>query len=153
MATGKVVRFDEFRGYGFIAPDNGSEDVFVHANDLLDDKYLFRPGLRVSFEVEDGERGLKASEVRLVGPGGSAGPGPAGPGGTAPVRQAAVAASGTPGEEDAEDGVCDLLSASEFQHELTEALLLVTPALTGEQILQTRRRIIKLAQTHRWVES
>lgn len=60
MLTGKVVRFDEVRGYGFIAPDGGGEDVFVHANVLGDDKYVFGPGLRVEFEVSDGDRGPKA---------------------------------------------------------------------------------------------
>ena len=38
MLTGKVIRFDDVRGYGFIAPDGGGEDVFVHANVLGDDK-------------------------------------------------------------------------------------------------------------------
>ena len=65
--TGKILRFDEIRGYGFIAPDDGGEDVFMHANDLRDNKHLFRPGIKVEFEVEDGERGLKAAEVRLAG--------------------------------------------------------------------------------------
>ena len=37
MLTGKVVHFDDMRGYGFIAPDKGGEDVFVHANVLADD--------------------------------------------------------------------------------------------------------------------
>ena len=35
--TGKMLRFDEVRGYGFIVPDDGNEDVFVHANDLLEE--------------------------------------------------------------------------------------------------------------------
>ena len=145
MATGKVIRFDELRGYGFIAPDNGTDDVFVHANDLLDDKYLFRPGSHVAFEIEDGERGLKASDVRIVKPNG-----------TGPVRHSTVPAA-RPSEghfnDEAEDGVCDLLSAAEFRQELTEALLEVSPSLTGEQILQVRKRVIEVARAHSWVES
>jgi cold shock protein len=148
MATGKVVRFDEYRGYGFIAPDNGSEDIFVHANDLLDGKALFRSGMRVAFEVEDGERGLKASGVRIAEPH----LGTADLPGTAPVRHAAVTRPAGSGE-DSEDGLCDLLSASELQHELTEALLIAVPSLTGEQILQARRKIIELARSHNWVET
>lgn len=142
VATGKVIRFDELRGYGFIAPDNGSDDVFVHANDLLDGKSLFRPGQQVVFEVEDGERGLKASEVRIDP---NAAP--------APIRQAVATAVRPPGgAADAEDGMCDLLSGPEFHHELTEALLAVVPSLTGAQILETRKRITELAAAHNWVE-
>jgi cold shock protein len=66
MLTGKVIRFDEVRGYGFIAPDGGGEDVFVHANVLGDDKYVFGPGLRVEFEATDGDRGPKAHTVYLL---------------------------------------------------------------------------------------
>lgn len=66
MVTGKVVRFDEIRGYGFVTPDGGGEDVFVHVNDLETDKRLIGPGAVVEFTVEDGERGPKASNVRVV---------------------------------------------------------------------------------------
>jgi len=55
------------RGYGFIAPDSGSEDVFVHANDLEDEKSMFKAGTAVEFEVEEGDRGLKAVDVRVIG--------------------------------------------------------------------------------------
>jgi cold shock protein len=146
MATGKVIRFDEVRGYGFIAPDNGTEDVFVHANDLLDDKYLFRPGLQVTFRVEDGERGLKASDVRIIEP-------KDGGGHTAHSVPAAVRPPVRDWDRDAEDGECDLLSPAEFRQELTEALLEVSPTLTGEQILQIRQRLLELARAHSWVES
>lgn len=66
MVRGKVVRFDDMRGYGFVAPDGGGEDVFMHVNDLDVDKRLITPGVVVEFTVEDGERGLKASDIRLV---------------------------------------------------------------------------------------
>lgn len=66
MVTGKVVRFDEMRGYGFVAPEDGGEDVFVHVNDLDVDKRFIAPGAVVEFTVEDGERGPKASNVRIV---------------------------------------------------------------------------------------
>lgn len=142
VATGKVIRFDELRGYGFIAPDNGSDDVFVHANDLLDGKSLFRPGQHVVFEIEDGERGLKASAVRID---------PDSP--VAPARPAVTTATRpVGGSAESEDGLCDLLSGPEFQLELTEALLAVVPALTGTQILETRKRVAELAATHNWVE-
>jgi cold shock CspA family protein len=66
VVTGKVVRFDEMRGYGFVAPEGGGEDVFVHVNDLDVDKRLIAPGAIVEFTMEDGERGPKASNVRIV---------------------------------------------------------------------------------------
>lgn len=144
VVTGKVLSFDDVRGYGFIAPDNGTDDVFMHANDLLDDKYLFRSGSQVEFEVEDGDRGLKASHVRIIAS--SSG---------APTRQGAVTAQRPSGHSrsEIEDGDCDLLSAAEFTQELTEALLVASPSLSGEQILQVRKRIVELARTHNWVES
>lgn len=149
MATGIVVRFDELRGYGFITPDTGTEDVFMHANDLLDDKYLFRPGLRVAFEVEDGDRGLKASDVRIVeGDGAPARPAPA----SVSLREA-PAVRETRAEQDGDEGMCDVLSAEELRREVTESALKVTPSLTGEQILDLRARMVKLAQAHRWLDS
>ena len=66
MVRGRVVRFDDIRGYGFVTPEGGGEDVFMHVNDLDVDKRLITPGVVVEFTVEDGERGLKASGIRLV---------------------------------------------------------------------------------------
>ncbi|GAA3618324.1 hypothetical protein GCM10022223_38830 [Kineosporia mesophila] len=60
------MRFDEIRGYGFIAPDSGGEDVFLHANALLAEKHQYQPGVPVEFDVIEGERGLKATAVRVV---------------------------------------------------------------------------------------
>ncbi len=126
VVTGRIVRFDDVRGYGFIAPDDGGEDVFVHANDLRDEKYRYRAGLRVGFEVEDGDRGLKASDVHLL------------------EQQ----------KKRSEDDeiLCDVLSYADFSQELTEALLDGVPTLSGAQIVQVRRRVMELVQTHNWVE-
>ncbi|MFD7923672.1 cold-shock protein [Streptomyces sp. NPDC059740] len=145
MTTGKVVRFDDMRGYGFIAPDDGSGDIFVHVNDLLDDKHQFRSGLRVAFEVEEGDRGLKASEVRIVDSG-------------APVPPFRLVAADRvhplDGEgEGGEDEICDLLSPAELQHEVTESLLTVSPPLSADQILHVRERVLALARSHRWTEA
>lgn len=151
MVTGKVIRFDEVRGYGFISPDNGGEDVFVHANDLLDEKAFFRPGLRVTFEVEVGRQGLKASDVRIADPidrarlsTDSA---------RATVDQGTINANRAEDVDDSEDGLCDLLSLAELRHELTEALITDVPSLTGLQIQQVRQRIITLARSHNWIEA
>jgi cold shock protein len=79
VVTGRVLRFDDVRGFGFIARDSGDEDVFVHANDLTEDKSVFKAGTTVEFEIEEGDRGLKAVDVRRTGRGGGGGGGGRGP--------------------------------------------------------------------------
>jgi cold shock protein len=64
--TGRVVRFDEERGFGFISPDGGGEDVFVHVNGLTGGKQTLSVGTRVTYDVVAGERGLKACDVRVI---------------------------------------------------------------------------------------
>ncbi|WP_216208580.1 cold-shock protein [Amycolatopsis aidingensis] len=135
MTTGKVLRFDEVRGYGFIAPHEGGEDVFMHANDLRDEKYLFQPGTTVEFQIEDSGRGLKASEVKIVD------------------RAPSVVVRRETSSREDDDGMCDVLSTSEFRQELTETLLESVPSLTAAQIMQLRQRLVELARAHNWLES
>ncbi len=69
MATGVVVRFDSRRGYGFIGPDDGGEDVFVHQNNINMEGFRYlQVGERVSYELEVGEKGMKAVSVTLLEP-------------------------------------------------------------------------------------
>ncbi|HEY1031920.1 MAG TPA: cold shock domain-containing protein, partial [Flavipsychrobacter sp.] len=51
------------KGFGFITPSNGGADVFVHVSGLQDD---IRENDQVSFEVQDGKKGLNAINVRRV---------------------------------------------------------------------------------------
>lgn len=67
MARGRVKRFDEKKGYGFIEQDGGGPDVFVHYSDVSGDGFrTLSPGDEVEFDLAEGEKGLKALNVRKV---------------------------------------------------------------------------------------
>ncbi|NIR61967.1 MAG: cold-shock protein [Gammaproteobacteria bacterium] len=64
MATGTVKWFNESKGFGFIAPSDGSADVFVHFSAIQDEGFkTLREGQTVTFEVEAGEKGPRAVNV------------------------------------------------------------------------------------------
>lgn len=65
MQTGKVKFFNASKGFGFITPDGGGKDVFVHANDTGNTP--LPEGAKVEFEVVQGKKGPQASNVRVVG--------------------------------------------------------------------------------------
>ncbi|GAA1244629.1 cold shock domain-containing protein [Kitasatospora nipponensis] len=133
MVAGRVVRFDGTRGYGFIAPESGGEDVFLHVNDLLIPESSVRSGVSVEFDIEDGGRGLKASAVRLA------------PGSLSPATPVVRSTDG-------EEPMCDVLSAADYTRDVTELLLRAVPSLTGEQVLQVRRELAQFGKAHGWVE-
>lgn len=62
MATGKVKFFNETKGFGFITPEGGGEDVFVHSSGLTD---RIRENDTVSYDVENGKKGLNAVNVKV----------------------------------------------------------------------------------------
>jgi CspA family cold shock protein len=67
VPQGTVRWFDPERGFGFLAPEDGSADLFVHASEILGEARLLREGQAVEFEVGEGERGPQAKRVRVTG--------------------------------------------------------------------------------------
>lgn len=64
MATGTVKWFNESKGFGFIAQDNGGDDVFVHFSSIQVGGFkTLNEGQKVSFEIEQGAKGPKAANV------------------------------------------------------------------------------------------
>ena len=63
--TGKIKFFDTQKGFGFIAPDEGGKDIFVHRNNVENLGYNegFEDGEAVEFEVEETPKGLSATKV------------------------------------------------------------------------------------------
>ena len=142
VAQGRIVRFDENRGYGFIAPGGGGDDVFVHANDFGEHRHRVHPGMRVEYEVEEGDRGLKVATVRILDA-------PTGRRESQPTF-----AAGEPRVNAGDDDVmCDVLSARDFSGEVTETLIQHVPSLTGAQIGDIRQQLVGLARSHGWLES
>jgi len=64
MANGKVKWFNDQKGFGFITPEDGAKDLFVHYQDIQGDGFkTLAEGQEVSYEVVETEKGLKAVKV------------------------------------------------------------------------------------------
>ena len=63
MNKGTVKFFNDEKGFGFITPEDGSKDVFVHINGLIDE---VREGDKVSYDVHEGLNGLNAVKVQIA---------------------------------------------------------------------------------------
>lgn len=63
MQEGTVKFFNETKGFGFISPAAGGQDIFVHASGLQDE---IRENDKVSYEVQNGQKGLNAVNVRVI---------------------------------------------------------------------------------------
>jgi CspA family cold shock protein len=141
VATGRVLQFDEERGYGFIAADDGGEDVFLHASVFEGDSRQLVPGLPVEFETMAGDRGRKAFGVHVLKTSR-----------TSPVSDDEPVA-GPAHVADDDEGLCDVLSEARFGQEITEILLDTAPDMTGKHIVQVRQNMIAFGRKHGWIDS
>ena len=67
MAIGKVKWFNNAKGYGFVLPDNGGEDLFIHYSAIQMDGYkTLKAGQEIQFEVVEGPKGLHAVNIQDV---------------------------------------------------------------------------------------
>lgn len=65
MATGTVKWFNNQKGFGFICPEGGGEDIFAHFSSIVMEGYKsLKAGQQVSFEVNHGPKGLHAMNIR-----------------------------------------------------------------------------------------
>ncbi len=63
MAEGVVKFFNETKGFGFIVPNSGGSEIFVHSSGLID---KIRENDSVSYDVEQGRKGLNAVNVKVI---------------------------------------------------------------------------------------
>ncbi|MFB7874182.1 cold shock domain-containing protein [Nocardia sp. NPDC056064] len=127
VSIGKLVSFDGSRGFGFIRPDDGGPDVFVHVNDIGLDEDELRQGRIFEFDVTEGDRGPKAINLTAVGQAPS----------TAKGRKAG-------GQR---------LGSEDMRRQITELLLEASPALTAAEIITIRDRFTTFADEHGWLDS
>jgi cold shock protein len=130
MVTGRIVQFNQTRGYGFIAPDGGGDDVFLHSEELKAYGHAVRIGTRVQFEVLDGQRGLKAFDVTVLDP---------------PKRE-------SPTPDAGDDELSEVITAVEYAREITDALIAFCPNVTAAQIVEIRQRLTTSARRRGWLE-
>ncbi|MGY0498855.1 cold shock domain-containing protein [Nocardia sp. FBN12] len=126
VSIGKLVSFDGSRGFGFIRPDDGGPDVFVHVNDIGLDEDELRQGRLFEFDVTEGDRGPKA--INLTGVGQA-------------VAAPKVRKTGDP------------LGPDELRQQITELLLEASPALTAAEIITIRDRFTTFADERGWLDS
>ncbi len=124
MISGRVVKFTKDRGFGFVQPDDGGQDVFLHIAELAvaADARKLRVGQVVTFRREDGDKGPKALEVTV---------------GRHP-----------PDGISEDDGMSDVLSRTELHTELD---IVLDRAMRGAKA-RIKEDLTVLCQGHGWVD-
>jgi cold shock CspA family protein len=139
--TGTILSFDIAQGYGFIDPDEGGEDVFLHIRTIGEQfKDVIRPGLRVAYTPVLGDRGAKASEAYFIDD--------ADPEGESPQAGGGRSTSSAPSGGTRRSAVTE----SQFSQLVIEALLEQCPSLTGSELLSIRSAFRDLAKTRGWID-
>lgn len=164
--SGKVVHYDPNRGFGFLSPESGGDDVFLHINDLhgIDEGQL-RPGAKVEFDVEDTDRGAKATNLKVT---------EEAPPGESPAveraqrrddnrgrfgdrdrgdRRGGFDRGGDRGDRRDDRGARRPRPTGPLFNEFTELLLDSSPDLTARQITSIRNKLMDLAGTRGWTNS
>jgi CspA family cold shock protein len=146
LINGRVVRYEASRGYGFIAPDHGGEDVFVHASELESADVPVSCGSRVRFRVVESIKGAKAYDVSAITNG-------------EPVASLVVstiappvANTVAPASTADSDDMCEIVSENQFLQEVTELILQAAPGVTGVQLVAIRKDLRDLAMKHGWLD-
>jgi CspA family cold shock protein len=176
LVTGRALQFDHARGYGFVAADDGDEDVFLHASvfdedpDEDGDPDELVPGTKMEFKVmaSDGkhsprERSCSASSASFAAP---VGPGTS-PGSGVPAafvfwadtvtsvgsdeHRTGTACSGQ-GPSAGRRADVRRAVASRVRAGADRAVVENVPSLTGQQVLEVRQSVLESAKKHGWVD-
>ncbi|MGW6626196.1 cold-shock protein [Nocardia sp. NPDC055002] len=134
-SIGKVLRFDEEKGYGFIVSDSDEEHVFFHVNEARIEESVIRPGMRVIFDARNGDRGKYA--VNVEGTKTDAG------------NAGEPLAADIPGGLDS--GERSRLTREELLDEFTELIITAAPEVSGREIANIRQGFVALAAKYGWV--
>ena len=66
MPNGTVKWFNDEKGFGFITPEDGTDDLFVHHSAIASGEQTLPEGTKVSYDAESGDKGPRAANVRVV---------------------------------------------------------------------------------------